>query len=155
MIKRSTVQENHNDRLIGERGNDKLYGDGGNDVLYGDDGYDYLYGGHGLDYLYGGAGSDKYYFSRGHGKDYIRETNAGGTFDRLYLDFAFDDDNFSIGFFDGDLDGRRDDLALNFGRGDRVAVLDYAGGLEVEQLIFNSEIIDVSEYLIQNNISPF
>ncbi len=146
---------NHNDRLIGRSGHDRLYGDNGNDVLYGNEGYDALYGGYGLDYLYGGADNDRYYFSRGHGKDYIRETNAGGRFDRLYLDFAFDDDDFSMAFFDGDRDGRRDDLAFNFGRGDRVTVLDYAGGLEVEQVIFNNEIIDVSDYLMQNNISPF
>ncbi len=146
---------NHNDKLYGGNGNDKLYGDNGNDYLYGNGGDDYLYGGAGIDYLYGGAGNDKYFFSRNQGNDYIRETNSGGTYDRLYLDFAFDDDNFVMQFINGDKDGRRDDLAIKFGGRDQVTILDYAGGLEVEKLIFTNEIIDVSDYLALNNISPF
>ncbi len=142
-----------NDVLYGNGDSDKLYGYMGSDVLHGGYGFDNLSGGDGIDYLYGGAGNDKYFFSRGQGNDYIREDNRGYTNDTLYLDF--DTVNFLAWFTDSDGDNRRDDLALSFGQGDKVTILDYGNGLEVENLIFDDGMLDISEYLALNNIHPF
>jgi serralysin len=102
------------DRLHGGTGNDKLYGDAGNDRLYGDSGKDILNGGSGNDILTGGTNADTFRFSGKWGKDKIVDfKNASDHIDLRGNGLSFD--KLSIGAYNGDSDGKADDVLIKAG----------------------------------------
>ncbi|TWF57068.1 M10 family metallopeptidase [Neorhizobium alkalisoli] len=85
------------DEITGNAVANKLEGRGGNDTLIGNGGNDKLYGGGGNDLLYGGTGKDT--LSGGAGRDYF--VFGGSALSKLGLD-----------------------LILDFGKGDKITLLD-------------------------------
>ncbi|WP_223879158.1 calcium-binding protein [Chitinimonas arctica] len=120
-------------RVKGEAGNDSITGNDGNDILeggLGDDqfnagnGDDTLQGGVGNDYLYGHSGDDTYLFARGDGSDRIEDIGTQYGAKNIVQLVDLNRADLSLVYLP---DGS---LALDFGQGDRITVIDFFGRLE-------------------------